>query len=92
MCDGVFFLQEALQETKVKLSATIDAINKQSGCPLTPRDKDGVAVDCQQTSILDLWRLVRPSHTHTLTHPHPSHTHTLTHPYTLTLIEYTVCR
>jgi hypothetical protein len=51
---------DALQETKLKLSATIDEINRQFGCPLTPRDPaTGSTVDCQATSILDLWRLHR---------------------------------
>ena len=52
-------LQEALQETKVKLSATIDEINRLTGCPLTPRDPaTGTAVNCTTTSILELWKLV----------------------------------
>lgn len=52
-------MQEALQDTRTKLSATIDEINRQSGCPLTPRNPlTGAAVDCQLTNILDLWKLV----------------------------------
>jgi hypothetical protein len=65
---------EALQETKAKLSAAIDAINKQSGCPLTPRGQDGVAVDCHQTSVLDLWRLHQDRRADsTSDHAHPAH-------------------
>ena len=55
----VLFIQEALQDIKIKLSATIDEINRQSGCPWTPRNpQTGQAVDCQVTNILDLWKLV----------------------------------
>ena len=58
-CEDVCSMQEALQDTRVKLSATIDEINRQSGCPLTPRNpQTGTAVDCQRTNILELWKLV----------------------------------
>ena len=53
------FPQEALQDTRMKLSATIDEINRQLGCPLTPRDaQTGATVNYQETSVLDLWRMV----------------------------------
>ena len=50
--------QDALQTMRTKLTAKIDQINDQLGCPLVPRTEMGEVLDCRMTSAQQLYKLV----------------------------------